>query len=142
MTKEDSKRKKNYSNMKVIQLDPLGERLSNVGFMGGASKSMTTRKFLKEGIKKYPKTIIKSPIKGKVLSKENIKSANLFRKAKITEHTIHGLHNVARNIFLKNKIKKPEHLYRADKMGKKILKDQKKLETYINVLKSKDSTKN
>jgi hypothetical protein len=142
MSKEDSKRKKNYSNMKVIQLDPLGERLSDVGFMGGASKSMTTRKFLKEGIKKYPKTIIKSPIKGKVLSKENIKSANLFRKAKITEHTIHGLHNVARNIFLKNKIKKPEHLYRADKMGKKILKDQKKLKTYINVLKSKDSTKN
>ena len=40
-------------------------------------------------------------IKGKVLSKENIKSANLFRKAKIAEHTIHGLHNVGRNIFLK-----------------------------------------
>jgi hypothetical protein len=38
MTKEDSKRKKNYSNMKVIQLDPLGERLSDVGMTGGASR--------------------------------------------------------------------------------------------------------
>ena len=38
MSKEDSKRKKNYSNMKVIQLDPLGERLSDVGMTGGVSK--------------------------------------------------------------------------------------------------------
>jgi hypothetical protein len=142
MTKDNFNRKKNYSNTKIIQLDPLSERLSDAGHMGGASKSRTTKKFLKEGIKKYPKTIIASPIKGKPLSKENITGANLFRKAKITEYAIHGLHNVGKNIFLKNKIKKQEHFNRADKMGKKILKDQKKLETYINVLKSKDSTKN
>ena len=38
MTKEDSDRKKNYSNIKTIKLDPLGERLSDVGMTGGASR--------------------------------------------------------------------------------------------------------
>ena len=38
MSKQDSKSKKNYSNIKTIKLDPLGERLSNVGMTGGASK--------------------------------------------------------------------------------------------------------
>ena len=37
MTKDSFNRKKNYSNTKIIQLDPLGERLSNVGMTGGAS---------------------------------------------------------------------------------------------------------
>ena len=36
MTKDSFNRKKNYSNTKIIQLDPLGERLSNVGMTGGA----------------------------------------------------------------------------------------------------------
>jgi hypothetical protein len=38
MTKQDSESKKNYSNVKTIKLDPLGERLSNIGMAGGASK--------------------------------------------------------------------------------------------------------
>ena len=38
MTKQDSESKKNYSNIKTIKLDPLGERLSNVDMTGGASK--------------------------------------------------------------------------------------------------------
>ena len=130
------------SKRKTIKLDPLGERLSNIGMAGGASRSNPTRKFLKEGAKKYPKTIIKSPIKGKKLTKENIKSGNVFRKAKIAEHAIHKLHDVGRNIFLKKKIKKLDHFSRADKMGKKLLKDQKKLKTYIDVLKGRDTLKN
>ena len=142
MTKKDSDKIKNYSNVKPMQIDPLGERLSRVGMIGGASRSSPTRKFLKEGAKKYPKTIIKSPIKGKKLTKENIKSGNLFRKAKIAEHAIHKLHDVGRNIFLKKKIKKSDHFERADKMGKKLLKDQKKLKSYIDVLKGKDTLKN
>jgi len=43
MTKQDSKRKKNYSNVKPIQIDPLGERLLGVGMAGGASKSKLTK---------------------------------------------------------------------------------------------------
>ena len=40
MTKDNFNRKKNYSNTKIIQLDPLSERLSSAGFTGGASKSL------------------------------------------------------------------------------------------------------
>ena len=42
MTKDNFDRKKNYGNTKIIQLDPLSERLSNAGHMGGASKSSST----------------------------------------------------------------------------------------------------
>ena len=40
MTKDSFNRKKNYSNTKIIQLDPLSERLSSAGFTGGASRSL------------------------------------------------------------------------------------------------------
>ena len=40
MTKDNFNRKKNYSNTKIIQLDPLSERLSSAGFTGGASRSL------------------------------------------------------------------------------------------------------
>ena len=53
MSKEDSKRKKNYSNMKVIQLDPLGERLSDVGMTGGVSRSLLGKNFKKSTKKVY-----------------------------------------------------------------------------------------
>ena len=43
MTKEYSNRKKNYSN-KIIKLDPLDKRLSDVGMTGGASKVLLYRK--------------------------------------------------------------------------------------------------
>ena len=42
MTKEDSESKKNYGNVKPMQIDPLGERLSRVGMIGGASRSSPT----------------------------------------------------------------------------------------------------
>ena len=38
MTKEDSESKKNYSNIKPIQIDPLGEKLLDVGMAGGAAR--------------------------------------------------------------------------------------------------------
>ena len=43
MTKQDSKKNKLYSNFKTIQLDPLSEKLSNVGMTGGASKRKLTK---------------------------------------------------------------------------------------------------
>ena len=48
MTKDNFNRKKNYSNTKIIQLDPLSERLSNAGHMGGASKISRPKKLSKE----------------------------------------------------------------------------------------------
>jgi len=54
MTKDNFDRKKNYSNTKIIQLDPLAERLSSIGLKGGAGRSLLSR-----GVKKPLKTLLK-----------------------------------------------------------------------------------
>jgi len=41
MTKDNFNRKKNYSNTKIIQLDPLAERLSSIGLKGGAGRNVS-----------------------------------------------------------------------------------------------------
>ena len=51
MTKDNFNRKKNQSNTKIIQLDPLSSRLSDAGHSGGASKGLKishTKKIMKE----------------------------------------------------------------------------------------------
>ena len=51
MTKKDSERNKLYSNVKIQQIDPLSDKLSSVGFSGGASKGLKirdTKKLLKK----------------------------------------------------------------------------------------------
>ena len=52
MTKDSFNRKKNYSNTKIIELDPLGKRLSDAGFTGGASKRMLKKSLFKTEAKK------------------------------------------------------------------------------------------
>ena len=52
MTKDSFNRKKNYSNTKIIELDPLGKRLSDAGFTGGASKRMLKKSLFSSLYKK------------------------------------------------------------------------------------------
>ena len=61
MTKKDSDKIKNYSNVKPMQIDPLGERLSRVGMAGGASKKSSSLKIMdaKPLIKKLKSVIDK-----------------------------------------------------------------------------------
>tara|TARA_R110000744_G_C18879749_1_gene506456 strand:+ start:41 stop:481 length:441 start_codon:yes stop_codon:yes gene_type:complete len=68
MTKDNFDRKKNYSNTKIIQLDPLAERLSSIGLKGGAGRSLLSR-----GVKKTTKDTIKNFKKTDKLSKQKDK---------------------------------------------------------------------
>ena len=68
MTKDNFNRKKNYSNTKIIQLDPLAERLSSIGLKGGAGRSLLSR-----GVKKTTKDTIKNFKKTDKLSKQKDK---------------------------------------------------------------------
>jgi len=127
---------------KIIKLDPLAEALDKSGHKGGAGKSFgggakklstTTKKFLKEGSKKFPKSIVKGGI-----TKSQKTQADTFRKAKISEYAHNKLQKLGGKIFKKDKIKTKAHLSRADKMGKKIIKDQNKLERMVDMLKNKN----
>ena len=68
MTKDNFDRKKNYSNTKIIQLDPLAERLNSIGLKGGAGRSLLSR-----GVKKTTKDTIKNFKKTDKLSKQKDK---------------------------------------------------------------------
>ena len=68
MTKDNFDRKKNYSNTKIIQLDPLAERLNSIGLKGGAGRSLLSR-----GVKKITKDTIKNFKKTDKLSKQKDK---------------------------------------------------------------------
>ena len=90
MTKDNFNRKKNYSNTKIIQLDPLGERLSNVGFTGGASKRMLKKSLFKTEAKKAFKETkdlktTKDKKRVKFLDKyfDNLKSTALATRQKL-----------------------------------------------------------
>ena len=90
MTKDSFNRKKNYSNTKIIQLDPLGERLSNVGFTGGASKRMLKKSLFKTEAKKAFKETkdlktTKDKKRVKFLDKyfDNLKSTALATRQKL-----------------------------------------------------------
>ena len=92
MSKQDSKSKKNYSNIKTIKLDPLGERLSDAGHTGGASKKLKFEKKFDTLLKKMdakevkwtsnvkikpfkPVSYFKSAYK-RILKKEKLKDKN------------------------------------------------------------------
>mgnify|MGYP003154659387 CR=1 FL=1 len=53
MTKDSFNRKKNYSNTKIIQLDPLTESLNKAGMKGGAAKSILGKNFKKSAKQAY-----------------------------------------------------------------------------------------
>lgn len=95
--------------------------------------STAAKKFLKEGSKKFPKSIIKEGI-----TKNQKTQADTFRKAKIVEYTHNKLQKLGANIFKGDKIKTKGHFERADKMGTKIVKDQNKLEGMVDMLKNKN----
>jgi hypothetical protein len=103
--------------------------------------SSATKKFLKEGLKKFPPSILKEG-----LTKNQKIQATTFRKAKIAEFAHNRLQKLGANIFKKvgidqiGKIKTSSHLKRAEKMGSSIIKDQKKLETMIETMKLKNLT--
>ena len=103
--------------------------------------SSATKKFLKEGINKFPSSLLKEG-----LTKNQKIQATTFRKAKIAEFAHNRLHKLGANIFKKadidqiGKIKTSSHLKRAEKMGTRIIKDQKKLETMIETMKLKNLT--
>ena len=111
------------------------------GLLRGAI-SYATKKFLKEGSKKFPKSVIKKTHKSKGITKSLTKSqrtqADTFRKAKIVEHAHNKLQKLGGRIFKGDKIKTKPHFRRADNMGKKIVKDQNKLERMVDVLKNKN----
>jgi hypothetical protein len=92
-----------------------------------------TKKFLKEGSKKFSKSTIKEGI-----TKSQKTQADTFRKAKIVEYAHNKLQKLGGKIFKKDKIKTQGHFGRADKMGKKIVKDQNKLERMVDMLKNKN----
>ena len=103
--------------------------------------SSATKKFLKEGLKKFPPSILKEG-----LTKNQKIQATTFRKAKIAEFSHNRLQKLGANIFKKvgiyqiGKIKTSSHLKRAEKMGSSIIKDQKKLETMVDTMKLKNLT--
>jgi hypothetical protein len=99
------------------------------GGLLGKAISSATKKFLKEGINRFPSsTFFKEG-----LSKNQKSQANTFRKAKISEFA----HNKLPNIFT-GKIKTSSHFKRAEKMGRTIEKDQKKLEAMVDFMKRKN----
>tara|TARA_R100001079_G_C4328951_1_gene102228 strand:+ start:93 stop:506 length:414 start_codon:yes stop_codon:yes gene_type:complete len=95
--------------------------------------SAAAKKFLKEGSKKFPKSVIKEGI-----TKSQKTQADTFRKAKIAEYAHNKLQKLGANIFKGDKIKTKGHFGRADKMGTKIVKDQNKLERMVDMLKNKN----
>ena len=103
--------------------------------------SSATKKFLKEGLKKFPPSVLKEG-----LTKNQKIQATTFRKAKIAEFAHSRLQKLGANIFKKvgidqiGKIKTSSHLKRAEKMGSSIIKDQKKLETMVDTMKLKNLT--
>ena len=103
--------------------------------------SSATKKFLKEGLKKFPPSILKEG-----LTKNQKIQATTFRKAKIAEFAHNRLQKLGANIFKKvgidqiGKIKTSSHFKRAEKMGSSIIKDQKKLETMVDTMKLKNLT--
>jgi hypothetical protein len=110
------------------------------GGLLGKAISSATKKFLKEGINRFPSsTFFKEG-----LSKNQKSQANTFRKAKIAEFAHNRLQKLGANIFKKvgidqiGKIKTSSHLKRAEKMGSSIIKDQKKLETMVDTMKLKN----
>jgi hypothetical protein len=112
------------------------------GGLLGRAISSATKKFLKEGINRFPSsTFFKEG-----LSKNQKSQANTFRKAKIAEFAHNRLQKLGANIFKKvgidqiGKIKTSSHLKRAEKMGSSIIKDQKKLETMVDTMKLKNLT--
>jgi hypothetical protein len=112
------------------------------GGLLGKAISSATKKFLKEGINRFPSsTFFKEG-----LSKNQKSQANTFRKAKIAEFAHNRLQKLGANIFKKvgidqiGKIKTSSHLKRAEKMGSSIIKDQKKLETMVDTMKLKNLT--
>jgi hypothetical protein len=112
------------------------------GGLLGKAISSATKKFLKEGINRFPSsTFFKEG-----LSKNQKIQANTFRKAKIAEFAHNRLQKLGANIFKKvgidqiGKIKTSSHLKRAEKMGSSIIKDQKKLETMVDTMKLKNLT--
>ena len=90
MTKDSFNRKKNYSNTKIIELDPLGKRLSDAGFTGGASKRMLKKSLFKTEAKKAFKETkdlktTKDKKRVKFLDKyfDNLKSTALATRQKL-----------------------------------------------------------
>ena len=53
MTKDSYNRKKAYSNIRVMELDPLAASLNKVGMKGGAAKSMLGKNFKKSTKQAY-----------------------------------------------------------------------------------------
>ena len=110
------------------------------GLIRGAI-SYATKKFLKEGSKKFPSKSIK-----KGLTKNQRTQADTYRKAKIVEYAHNKLNKLGENItsvvtpkgrvFRQQKNKK--HFDRVNKTLDKITKDQKKLRTMGDVLKNKN----
>jgi hypothetical protein len=94
--------------------------------------SSATKKFLKEGLKKFPPSVLKEG-----LTKNQKIQATTFRKAKIAEFAHNRLQKLGANIF-SGKIKNQTHFKRAEKLGTKIIKDQKKLETMVDTMKLKN----
>ena len=101
--------------------------------------SSATKKFLKEGINKFPSSLLKEG-----LTKNQKIQATTFRKAKIAEFAHNRLQKLGANIFKKvgidqiGKIKTSSHFKRAEKMGRTIEKDQKKLEAMVDFMKRKN----
>jgi hypothetical protein len=93
--------------------------------------SSATKKFLKEGLKKFPPSILKEG-----LTKTQITQAHTSRKSKIAEFTFNKLNKLGANIF-SGKIKNQTHFKRAEKLGTKIIKDQKKLQTMSDFMEHK-----
>jgi hypothetical protein len=103
------------------------------GGLLGKAISSATKKFLKEGINRFPSsTFFKEG-----LSKNQKSQANTFRKAKISEFAHNKLQKLGANIFT-GKIKTSSHFKRAEKMGLTIEKDQKKLEAMVDFMKRKN----
>ena len=101
------------------------------GLIRGAV-SFATKKFLKEGAKKFPPTILKPSLKGKELQK-----GHTFRKQQIIKHAHKRLNDLGENMTsykdavgskIAKKQKNFQHFNRVTKAIGKIEKDLNKLQ--------------
>jgi hypothetical protein len=109
MTKEDSELKKNYSNLKIIHLDPLAARLAAVGFEGGASKSALKAKSMLSKVrvqKRKNQKAIENAAQGKNVVLRNMpmdSQRKIMSKFKETKSILNKSENTIKTIIKKRK---------------------------------------
>ena len=111
-------------DIKVKQMDPLAERLSNVGMEGGAPKKISKPKLSKEG-----KSALKAVVKQKLKTDKQTMAAGKrgdFGSPMMSMATAKALKASAKQDALKNELKYPDSIRSYPKETRKGVKEAEK----------------